>query len=338
MIRFNKPTIDRKDLESVLYCMISDDLAPGVRLKEFRSGLGKTLGLTRVEVFSSYLFAFETLFGLLEARPGDQVIMPSFARTRMLHAVQRAGLHPELVDLGEGSLLPDPDAAREALNERTRSVLVPHLFGIPEDLSAFTRLGPALVEDLDGSLCAPPGGGSPDGFGRFVTGSFDDGSLITTGSGGMLGWRERTRKRADGSDRAQADCLMSDLNASLGLSQLKKLQAMKEKRAVIGKYYDEAVMASSGSLVGRAEGLEPCYARYVVRTDTPFQEVERFFKKHGIPVRRALPRPLHRELGLDPAAFPRTEAMAASLVCLPLYPSLGREDVERIARGIRAVL
>ncbi|MFW6181667.1 MAG: DegT/DnrJ/EryC1/StrS family aminotransferase [Spirochaetota bacterium] len=337
MIRFNKPTIDRKDLESVLYCMISDDLTPGARLKEFRSGLAKALGLARVEVFSSYLFAFETLFGVLEARPGDRVIMPSFARTRMLRAVQRAGLVPVLVDLGEGSLLPDQDAVRAAMDESARCVMVPHLFGIPGDLSGYDWMGPALVEDLDGALCTPGGGGAPGGTGRFVTGSFDDGSLITTGGGGMLGWRERGQQLPGGYEQA-ADYLMSDLNASLGQSQLKKLQAMMEKRAAIGKYYDEAVMGSSGSLVGRAEGIEPGYARYVVRTETPFLEVERFFKKHGIPVRRALPRPLHRELGLDPAGFPRTEEMAASLVCLPLYPSLGREEVERVARGIRAVL
>ncbi len=338
MIRFNKPTIDRKDLESVLYCMISDDLTPGARLKEFRSTLGKLLGLPHVAVFSSYLFAYETLFGILEARPGDQVIMPSFSRARILSAVQRRGLVPVLVDLAEGSLAPDPDQVRSSLSERTRCVIVPQLFGIPVDLTGYAQLAPVLVEDLDGSLCSSINGRSIGSFGHFVTGCFDDGALITTGNGGMLGSRERKLQAASETEEPAADYLMSDLNASLGLSQLKKLQAMKEKRAAIGSYYDEAVMASSCSLVGREEGQELCHSRYVVRTETPFQEVARFFKRHGIPVRRALRQPLHRALGLDPAGFSRTEEMSATLVSLPLYPSLGREEVERIARGIRAVL
>lgn len=338
MIRFNKPTIDRKDLESVLYCMISDDLAPGSHLKAFGSSLGKILGLPHVIVFSSYMFTYETLFQLLEAQPGDQVVMPSLTRLRALRAVQRAGLVPVLVDLAENSLLPDPNGVRSALSERTRCVIVPHLFGVPGDLSVYAHLGPPLVEELDGSLCCSVNGRSVGSFGQYVTGYFDDGAVITTGHGGMLGSREPRLKKAVRSEEIAVDYLMSDLNASLGLSQLKKLQVMQEKRVAIGKFYDEAVMGSSCSLVGREQGQELCYSAYVVRTETPFQDVERFFKRYDIPVRRALHRPLHRVLGLDAAGFTRTEELCSSLVSLPLYPSLKREEAEQVARGIRAVL
>ncbi|GAI89766.1 unnamed protein product, partial [marine sediment metagenome] len=54
MIKFNKPMIGKKDLESVLYCMIKDDLSPGDYLKTFSSMLSKELNLINVAVFNTY--------------------------------------------------------------------------------------------------------------------------------------------------------------------------------------------------------------------------------------------------------------------------------------------
>ena len=94
MIRFNKPTIDKRDLESVLYCMITDDLAPGEYMKEFRTQLRALIGLNITVVFNNYMQAFETAFRLLDAEPGDEVILASFSRYRIYHAVIAQGLKP----------------------------------------------------------------------------------------------------------------------------------------------------------------------------------------------------------------------------------------------------
>jgi len=341
MIRFNKPTIDKNDLESVLYCMITDDLAPGAYMKEFRTGLNRLLGLNMAVVFNNYLQAFETAFRLLDVEPGDEVILSSFSRYRIYLAVIAQGLKPVLVDLKEGSLLPSVAQIEKEINSRTRCVIVQQLFGIPNDLSTYKELEVPLLEDLDGALCSNIRGNSLGSFGYIVAMNFNDDAVITTGNGGMLASSDKRLKDIYGeymADEAHCDYLMSDFNASLGISQLKKLDQNCERRRKIGEYFDHAVLASNCSLVGREDGQELGYSSYPVVTDTPFEDCIRFFKKYRIPVRRGVDRPLHQWVGLPLKNFENTEAMYNRIVLLPLYPTLDGEVVENIARGIKSIL
>lgn len=341
MIRFNKPTIDKRDLESVLYCMITDDLAPGEYMKEFRIQLRALLGLNITVVFNNYLQAFETAFRMLDAEPGDEVILASFSRYRIYHAVIAQGLKPVLVDLEEGSLLPSVAQIESKINSRTRCVIVQQLFGIPNDLSSYKELDVPLMEDLDGALCSNVRGKALGSFGFLVTMNFNDNAIITTGNGGMLAASDRRLKdiyREYMADEASFDYLMSDFNASLGISQIKKLGRNCDRRKKIGEYYDRAVMASNCSLIGREDGQELTYSSYPVITDTPFEDCLRFFKKYGIPVRKGIDKPLHQWMGLPIKGFEHTEAMYNRIVRLPLYPTLDGEVVENIVRGIKAIL
>ncbi len=341
MIRFNKPTIDRKDLESVLYCMITDDLTPGVYEKEFRTLLSRTLGLTHTIAFNNYIQPFETIFAIIGVSPDDEVILPSFARYRIYNAVVACGLKPVLVDIEEDSLLPLYDRISEKITNRTRCLIIPQMFGIPNDLSNFADFGLPIVEDLDGALCSKINGTAIGSFGTFVTLNLSDDSLITTGNGGLLASNQKElREVIEGlkNDESSFDYIMSDFNASLGISQLKKLEKNWERRRLIGAYYDNAVMASNGSLIGRKGGQELCFSSYVVKTETPIEDVIRFFKRSEIPVRRGIDMPLHRHMNLNVDQFRKTEELHNKIVILPIYPTLDKATVENVAKGIRAIL
>jgi dTDP-4-amino-4,6-dideoxygalactose transaminase len=341
MIRFNKPTIEKKDLESVLYCMITDDLTPGVYMKEFRTQLNRLLGLNMTLVLNSYFQAFEAAFRLLEAKPGDEVILSSFSRIRIYRAILSQGLQPVIIDLDEHSLLPSIAHIKRKINPRTRCVIVQQLFGIPNDLSSYRELGVPLLEDLDGALCSSIRGKSLGSFGSLVTMNFNDDAVITTGNGGMLASRDRALKEIYAqflADESHNDYMMSDFNASLGISQLRKLEKNCERRRKIGKHFDRAVLASNCSLVGREDDQQLCYSSYPVLTDTPFEDCHRFFKKYSIPVRRGVESPLHHIAGLPPRDYENTEAMFNKIVLLPLYPTLDGDVVENIVRGIKSIL
>jgi perosamine synthetase len=341
MIRFNTPTIDRHDLESVLYCMITDDLTPGAYMKEFRTMLSRILGLHTVVVFNNYLQSLESAFRLIGAESGEEIILSSFARYRILHAAVSYGLKPVLVDIEEESLLPSLEQVEARLTEKTAGILIQQLFGIPQDLIPYASYRVPLVEDLDGALCSSINGTMIGSYGSMVTLNLNDDAVITTGNGGMVASKDSKLKKlyaeyAEGG--ASLDYLMSDFNASLGISQLKKLKKSNEKRIQIGQYYDRAVLGSGCSLVGRDDGQELAYSSYPVLTRTPFEDCRRFFKEHGIPVQRGIEEPLHRRLGLPPEDFPRTEEMFSRIILLPIYPTLDREMVEKVAMGIRTIL
>ena len=341
MIRFNKPTIGKKDLESVLNCMIKDDLAPGAYMKSFASMLGQETGAGSVAVVHSFPHVFDWLFSILGAEKGDEVILPSFSRPQMLYATLARGLKPVLVDLEEDSFLPSFEQVCKKRGERTRCLLLSHMFGVPYDLARYGEAGFPVVENLDGSIGASVGGKVTGSFGAFAILHLNDQAMVTTGNGGMLASKEKEWGRHIQSfknDPARADYLMSDLNASLGISQMNKLKQNIETRRKIGRYYDEAVQGSGGVLVGRDEGKELSYSSYALRTRTPFEECQRFFKRHGIPLQKGLSQPLHSLLGQDVREYPLAEEMCNTLVTLPIYPGLAREEVENITKSIRAIL
>jgi dTDP-4-amino-4,6-dideoxygalactose transaminase len=337
MIRFNKPTIRRKDLESVLNCMIEDDLTPGNRFKQFASLLSKRLCLQDVTIFNNYHSAFEAVFHLMGMQGMDEVILPSYSRSGVLSTLLTLGIIPVLVDLEEDSLMPSLGDIKRKITKQTKCIIISQLFGVPYDLRCYRQFNIPIVEDLDGSMGSTVDGNSAGSFGDFITLNFTDDSIITTGSGGMLGTNDR-RLRGLASEPAFNERLMSDFNASLGISQLVKLSENIERRKKIGEYYDNAVMAGGCSFIGRDEKKYLCYSSYVVRTKTPFEVSTGFFKKNGIPLKRGLETPLHRQLGVDIRGFRNTEELYNEIIALPIYPELKKDDIETIVKGIKTVL
>jgi len=131
---------------------------------------------------------------------------------------------------------------------------------------------------------------------------------------------------------------MNDFNASLGISQLTQLKKILDIRRKIGECYDEAVMASGCTLVGRDEGKELSYSSYVVKTESPLIDCMRSFKRYGIPVKRGVEKPLHSYLNLETRKYINTEEMYRKLIALPIYPTLTQEDIGNIVKGIRTIL
>jgi aminotransferase EvaB len=293
--------------------------------------------LPDVTVFSNYYSAFEAVFYLIDVRGGDDVMLPSCTRSSVLSALLRIGVTPILVDLEEDSLMPSMEDIKKKITKKTKCIIITQLFGIPYDLSRYREFRIPIIEDLDGSMGSTVDGKSAGSFGDFITLNFIDDSIITTGSGGMLGSND---KRLKGLTReaAFAEQLMSDFNASLGISQLVKLSENIERRQKIGDYYDNAVMAGGCAFIGRDEKKNLCYSSYVVRTKTPFEVSMKFFKKNGIPIKRGLEKPLHRLLGADIHGFRKTEDLYHEIVALPIYPELRKDDIENIVRGIKTVL
>jgi len=346
MIKFYKPSIGKKDLESVLYCMIGDDLSPGDHLKTFSSMLCRELDLSTTIVFSIYLYTFENIFHLIDAVPGDEVILPSFARYGILHAIEKYRLKPVLVDLADDSLLPSIEAIRKKISKSTCCLFIPQMFGIANDLSDFHEFQLPLIEDIDGSIGSRVNGKAVGNFGTFVTMNFNDNSMLATGGGGLVASGDKRLKQLSKSFKenlskenlSYEEYLMSDFNASLGISQLNQLQRSLEIRKKIGQNYDNAVMASGCTLVGRDETKKLSYSSYVVKTQTPFKDCMQSFKRLGIPIKRGIEKPLHSFLDLGIDGFANTEVMNNSLVTLPIYPGLSNEDIENIVKGIRTIL
>ena len=140
--------------------------------------------------------------------PGDEVLVPGLTWVACASAVVRAGATPVLVDIDPATLCMDPEAARAAITERTRAIMVVHLFCSVADLDAFTALSRAtgipLLEDCSQAHGARWRGQRVGSFGAAAAFSFQQTKLLTAGEGGAvatsdLGLNDRMQQlRADG--------------------------------------------------------------------------------------------------------------------------------------------
>jgi dTDP-4-amino-4,6-dideoxygalactose transaminase len=122
--------------------------------------------------------------------PGDEVLVPGLTWVACASAVVRAGATPVLVDIDPATLCIDPQAARAAITERTRAIMVVHLFCSVADLDAFTALSQAtgipLLEDCSQAHGARWRGRRVGSFGTVAPFSFQQTKLLTAGEGGAV--------------------------------------------------------------------------------------------------------------------------------------------------------
>ena len=335
------PTITREDIQSVFNCLIDDDLTPNHYMEKFSALLKKETGIKNLVLISNYIQSFDLIFSFMDIEPDDEFILPASANKHFLYFLNKNRLKPVLADVMENSLIPSPDTIEKLINKKTRGVIIPQLFGIPHDLKIYGSFGVPLIEDCDGSFVSSINGKKIGSFGDYTIIALNDNSVITTGSGSILGSNENSfGKLIKGlkDNWSSRDLFMSNLNAALGIAQIKNLSKNIENRKKLTSYYDRAVMESGSYLIDRYDNQELVPTKYIAATNTPFEDVKGFFSKYGVKVERAIPDPLHRVMEMSIQKFKNTEALSRKLIILPFYPKLKKEEIETVIKCIKAIL
>lgn len=341
MIKLHMPTITKEDIISVFNCLIDDDLTPNHYMEKFLTALKKETGIKNLALISSYIQSFDIIFTFMNVEPGDEFILPASADKHFLFFLDKNRLKPVLADVAGNSILPSPDTIEKLISKQTKGIIIPQLFGIPHNLSVYRSFGVPLIEDCGGSFVSSINGEKIGSFGNYTSMALNDDSVITTGSGAILGSNESTSGkfiRGLKENWSSGDIFMSNLNAALGIAQLKNLQKNIENRKKIVSYYDRAVMDSGGYLIDRYDNQEIVPTKYIVATNTPFEDVKNFFSKYGVKIERVFPDPLHRVMEMDIKNFENTESLSRKLIFLPFYPRLKKEEIETVVKCIKAIL
>jgi dTDP-4-amino-4,6-dideoxygalactose transaminase len=280
----------------------------------------------------------------LGVKQNDQVIIPSFTCCALLNAIHYVGAEPVLVDIDPRSLNLDIPAVKNSITPRTKAIIVPHMFGLPADLAELSGLGIPLIEDCAHSLGAVYRGKKVGGFGALAVFSFYATKVITTGEGGMVvtdsaELLERIRdlhhydQRQD--YKVRYNYKMTDLQAALGRIQLGRLPQLVARRQMIAQRYLAELKDFNLGLPHPYHDREHIFYRFIIQPEGDAADGIAALKRMGIDCARPVYRPLHHYLGQG--GFPRAETVWKRAVSLPIYPSLGDDDVQRIINGVRRV-
>ncbi len=374
-IPFNQPSLEGRELAYLEEAVRGGHTsASGPFSKRCAAVLRDAHPGAEVLLTTSCTDALEMTAMMLERRPGDTVIVPSFTFVSTALAFAREGFGIVFADIEEETLGVDPAHVADLIDETTRAVVAVHYGGIACDLAgladAMQQYPRAdLVEDNAHGLFATHQGRALGTFGRFGTLSFHETKNVVCGEGGaLIVGREEDAARArilldKGTDRqafllGQVDKYswkdtgssfgLSDLNAAFLWGQLEQRAAIIEKRRRVFEAYS-AQLAPDAEEFGLQipvvpDGDVPGYHLfYVLLPDAATRDrVLKDMRGDGIQTTFHYV-PLHSaEGGRAVAALetdcPRTESVSARLLRLPFYNSLTDGDVERVVASFLSAI
>ncbi len=364
------PWLGEEEARAAAEAVLSGWVAQGPRVAEFERAFAERVGAEHGIAVSSCTTALHLSLIALDLGPGDEVIVPSLSFIATANAVRYLGARPVFADVEEatGNLTPATvDAVR---TPRTKAVLAVHQGGVPADVHALRAAcadwGVALVEDAACGIGATVGGKSVGHGALLAAWSFHPRKLITTGEGGMVTtddaqWAERLRRlREHGMNVSAAqrhasskpiaesylevgyNYRMTDIQAAVGLVQLRKLDAIVARRRALAARYAELLAGIPGlSPVRDPEHGEGNFQSYWVLLAEDFpvgrDELLAVLAEAGISARRGI-MAAHLEpayAGHAAAPLPVTERISRDSLILPLFHSMTEEQQDRVAAVLR---
>jgi perosamine synthetase len=283
VIRLAWPDLGEEELAEVAEVLRSGQLTMGPKVSEFEAGLAEACEVEHAVAVSSGTAALHLAVLALGIGPGDEVIVPAYTFPATANVVALAGARAVLVDVDPETMNLSPDAVADAVTQRTRAVLVVHLFGRPapwEALEAAVPEGVELLEDAAGALGARRAGRACGGLGRLGCLSFHPRKIVVPGGGGAV--KTNDGELADGIRRlrhhgieprgdfdirvAGLNYRLSDILCAVGIPQLRRLEELLQERERLAAAYAER-LEGRVELPTADEGDRHGLQAYVVRLD-----------------------------------------------------------------------
>lgn len=368
-----RPEMGDEEIALVAETIRSGWITQGPRVRELEAEFCRHTGAAHAIAVSNCTTALHIALLTLGVGPGDEVIAPTHSYIATANAILYCGAQVVFADIDPATLNLDPQKVAAAITPRTKVILAVHQVGRPADLAALAALakkhGVALMED---AACAAGSEyqGQPIGTNKWsslVCFSFHPRKIISTGDGGMI-----TTDRADYAAKLRLlrqhgmsvndlqrhgsktvvneeytilgyNYRLTDVQAAIGLAQLRRVPGFVVRRRAIAARYD----AAFATLPGVAIYHEPAGDRwnqqtYLIRLTGATPAVRDAFMQRllddGIASRRGV-MSIHREPAytarFGAQSFPESEGASDQCVCLPLYTQMTDAEIERVIAAVR---
>jgi dTDP-4-amino-4,6-dideoxygalactose transaminase len=288
---------------------------------------------------------------------GDEVITTPFTFYATAEAIARVGATPVFADIDPATFNLDPAAAEAAVTERTRAVMVVHVFGQPADMGAFRDLcdrhGLALIEDAAQAFGASYEGRGAGSVGDLATFSFfptknfpamgDAGMVVS--SSGELAERVRMLRFHGSRDKRSFEYIgvnsrLDEIQAAILRRFLPEVDGWNDGRRSVAARYGQLGLGELVGLPVEAPGRRHIYHLYVVRSDRR-DALVRGLRDAGIGVNTYYDTPLHLQpvfahLGHREGSFPEAERAGRETLALPMFPTLTDGQQHEVVDAVRA--
>ncbi|OGT56783.1 MAG: UDP-4-amino-4,6-dideoxy-N-acetyl-beta-L-altrosamine transaminase [Gammaproteobacteria bacterium RIFCSPHIGHO2_12_FULL_43_28] len=379
---FSRPSISQEAIDEVVACLKSGWLATGPRVTQFTDALKtyfapKGDGLEappakdmRVLPLMSATAGLHFALLAMGLEPGDEVITTPLTFAATLNCIVLAGAKPVLVDIEPGTLNMDVSLIEAAITPHTRAILPVHFAGLPVDLDPLyeiaNRHGLRVLEDAAHAIGTEYKGKRIGSFGDTQVFSFHPNKNMTTGEGGCVVTRDAAlaeqieRLRFHGIDRQawnrygkggsqDYDIVlpgfksnMTDIQAALGIHQLRELDGFIARRSELANRYQEALSDWREWTLPKTPLYPHLHAWHLytplINEEAAGMNRDEFMlamKENnigtGFHYRAIHLHPYYRQaFGFNLGDFPKAEDVSERIVSLPLFPDMTDADHDRV--------
>lgn len=360
MIKLAKPYIPEASFDNIRTVLESGNLVQGKFVSEFEQQIGEYLDIPHVMMVSNGTAALHLALLAIGIKPGDEVIVPAFTYPATANVVEIIGAKPVLVDISLSDFCIDTEQLEKALTDRTRAIIPVHEFGLPADMDPILAVAQRhklfVIEDAACALGAEYGNRKAGTLGDIGCFSLHPRKAITTGEGGIVVTRnselagkiEQLRnhgiQRTNGKTTFRSAGLnyrMTDIQAAMGIPQLKEIDRLIEQRISQASTYNRLfrgspTVATPATFVARKHIYQTYHV--VVRQIDRNRAISSL-KQAGIETNLGA-QALHclayysQKYGYRPDDFPNAATAYTSGLALPMGWHLSDKEIETVARAI----
>jgi perosamine synthetase len=360
MIPLTRPLLGVEEEQAVAAVLRTGMLVQGARVAELEQVVAQQVGRAHAIAVVNGTAALELALHALGIGPGARVVVPALTWPSPAHAVLACGAEPVLVDVDAGEWNSGPLQVRAALDEKPDAVIAIDQFGnpsrVPELLALLGKI--PLIVDAACSLGSTLDGVPCGRLGVIACSSFHPRKVITTGEGGMCltddpALAERMRELRNHGQagpgrfgRAAGNERMSEISAAVGVVQMTRLPTILERRRALAARYRASFAGMPLRMQAAAPGALPNHQTLGVVLDEGLDREALIARlgERGVQaglLSYALQRLPQLTAAAEAAAragrsLAAAEAIAARGMALPLFPTLGEAEQDRVIEALRA--
>ena len=374
-IPFTRPSFDQATIDAVGEVLRSGWVTSGPKLAEFESALSDFFGGRPVRCFANGTATMKIALQVASIGEGDEVITTPISWVATSNVILGVGAKPVFVDIDPITRNLDLSKVAAAITPKTRAIMPVYLAGLPVNMDELYSLAKQhklrVIEDAAQAIGSTWKGQKIGSIGDLVSFSFQANKNLSTVEGGCLVFNnldeaklaEKLRLQGvtrQGMDGMDVDVLggkdnLTDINAVIGLHQLKQLAQFQTKRAELARHYFATLRQEIKTAGLESLNLELPPENF---TDTNWHMFQVVLPLNQLQVDRAqvmtelkelgigtgLHYPaingfsLYKKLGYQVSATPIAERIGKSILTLPLFPGLTQMNVEYISKSLVAIL
>lgn len=375
-IPFSPPDITREEIDEVVKVLESGWITSGPKVTEFENIMANYCNTNHSVAVASATSGMELILKVFDIKKGDEVITTPYTYTSTSNIILHRGIKPTFVDVKKDSFLIDIDKLEKAINSKTKAIITVDFAGVPVDydkvrevLKKLGREDIILISDSAHSYGASYKGKKVGGQFDFHVFSFHAVKNLTTAEGGGITYNNNNFKgredltkefkytslngqSKDALSKMKAGawrydvltdglkCNMTDMQAAIGVVQMKRYESLLEKRKAIFNVYSNKLKDKDWAIIpfDKNEEMETSYHLYPLRIKGFEEEdrgavIEELANKNIATNVHFIPLPMltvYKNLGYKIEDYPNAYNQYKNEISVPVYSTLTLEDAEYV--------